>query len=259
MTDSDNKQQRDQESPDEIIATQNQIIQSLRETNKELMQRIDFLKDQAEEYKQLRQMFAANPYMTWSQAYQVVIQRQNALQQAYAQQRNYQKQQEQETAEAARQAELEKQVLKERPDILREYGKAKSDIAKEKTEFIAKAKKFFAMRLDEFRDYQSVKHDVSESPVQDAIVFDESKPGGYICKVDNSSYFTLSQVEEHIYASDVHNEAGHKQFVIDAIESGARQALGRATAEYMNEIQEAAIRIASREQNEDYKKRMPEQ
>ena len=99
MTNSNKKWQRDRDqdqSLDEIIATQDQIIQSLRETNKEVIRRIDLLKDQAEEYKQLRQIFAANPHMTWSQTYQVVIQRQNALQQAYAQQRNYQKQQERE-------------------------------------------------------------------------------------------------------------------------------------------------------------------
>ena len=241
MTNSNKKWQRDRDqdqSLDEIIATQDQIIQSLRETNKELMQRIDLLKDQAEEYKQLRQIFAANPHMTWSQAYQVVIQRQNALQQAYAQQRNYQKrQQEREAKVGSQTSRTRKASTRQRPDIQREYDKAKSDIAKEKAEFIAKAEKFFAMKLDEFQDYQSVKHDVSESPVQDAIVFDESKPAGYMCKVDNSSYFTLSQVEEHIYASDVQNEAGHKQFVIGAIENGARQALDRATAEYMNEIQ----------------------
>ena len=245
----------------ELLAAQGTIHeiqqenQSLREANRDLIQRVTLLEDRSEEYETIKQAFRVNPRLTWMDINHIIIQRNNNIQKVKTTQRMLQREAEEARIEAERQEELERQVIKEYPFIQIDYDKAISKIDKEKHEALALVERFFKLSETEFSEYENTNHDLKKSPIRYAIRFNESSTASYYCRKDEFNIFTLKQIEEHIYS----NKEDHKEYVCEQIDNYRIKGMGEATAKYKDRIEEYGKIITDRERNKAAEKREAEE
>jgi hypothetical protein len=205
--DTNSRNQQSQQQPEE----KPYHIEELRQIIDEQAQRISYLESVQQEYREFKGIFAGNGNLTYYDAMNRVMERQSKSMQIENDKRNFDRQQKRYIAESERQQREINEALARNPTWLPTKEKKIKAIQENRDKAIDLANQFYNMTQEQARQYTSIRHDPSESAIQNLIneyIDSQNKFMTYECKYCHDESHNLSEFESHAYLhKQVHRDA----------------------------------------------------